>query len=185
MVKIIVRAVIGSFLVAIPQGNVLSQETTNYTYDALGRLVAVDVDGGPADTSGAEYSYDDAGNRTSLSTATGASGGTCNLQTFNASTSDEFSAYAQISPVGSCPVNVTLSYTITKQSGTGSWVDRGFTDGSSVLRPTDTYKLVHIDPTSYSIPAGQILVLRVNWSATSGNAAISPAHSTISIYSSH
>ena len=48
-------------------------ETRTYTYDARGRLVAVDVNGGPADGQSAAYAYDDAGNRTNVTATGGAS----------------------------------------------------------------------------------------------------------------
>jgi hypothetical protein len=182
--RLVVSTAVAGFLIAIPQSAALSQETTNYSYDALGRLVDVNVDGGPADGSSAAIAYDDAGNRTSVTTIKGSPGVTCSLQTFNASSSDEFSAYAQISPVGSCPVNVTLSYTVTKQSGTGSWTVVGFV-GGNILQAGEAYKLIRIDPTAYSVPFGQTLVLKVDWSATSGNATITPSSSTVTFYSSY
>lgn len=48
-----------------------SQETRAFTYDALGRLVAVNVEGGPADETSRSYTYDKAGNRVQVA-ATGA-----------------------------------------------------------------------------------------------------------------
>lgn len=176
--------VLAGHLIAIPQGSALAQEATNYSYDALGRLVDVNIDGGPADGSSAAITYDDAGNRTSVTTIKSSPGVICSLQTYNAGSSDEFSAYAQISPVGSCPVNVTLSYTVTKQSGTGSWTVVGFV-GGNILHAGEAYKLIHIAPTPYSVPDGQTLVLKVNWSATSGNATITPSSSTVTFYSSY
>lgn len=52
----------------------LAGETITYTYDARGRLVAVDHDGGPSDDVRTTYTYDQADNRTNV-TVTGASGG--------------------------------------------------------------------------------------------------------------
>ena len=170
-------------LAALPQSAATSQETTNYSYDALGRLVDVNIDGGPADGSSAAFEYDDAGNRTSVTTAKASPGATCALKPINASSSDEFSAYAQVSAIGSCPVNVTLSYTVTKQSGTGNWTVVGFI-GGNILQAGEAYKLVHIRPTKYSVPDGETLVLKVNWSATSSNASITPSSSTVTFYSS-
>ena len=53
--------IIGSILAAAP---VAAQETIIYEYDALGRLVEVVTDGGPADNVTSGYTYDKAGNRT-------------------------------------------------------------------------------------------------------------------------
>ncbi len=43
-----------------------AQETTTYTYDALGRLARVARSGGPASGANSAYSYDAAGNRTNV-----------------------------------------------------------------------------------------------------------------------
>ena len=50
-----------SILTATP---LAAQETITYEYDALGRLVEVVTDGGPADNVTSGYTYDKAGNRT-------------------------------------------------------------------------------------------------------------------------
>lgn len=46
-----------------------AQETTTYTYDALGRLTLVVRSGGPANNVVSRYGYDNAGNRTAFNTA--------------------------------------------------------------------------------------------------------------------
>ena len=43
-----------------------ANETTNYTYDALGRLVKVEQEGGVNNGVASNYSYDKAGNRTNV-----------------------------------------------------------------------------------------------------------------------
>jgi YD repeat-containing protein len=55
--------------------SVSAQETTAYTYDALGRLVAVRTEGNPDQQRTATYDYDQAGNRTVVRTTGGSSGG--------------------------------------------------------------------------------------------------------------
>lgn len=60
-----------SILTATP---LAAQETITYQYDALGRLVEVSTDGGPADNVNSDYTYDKAGNRT-LVAVSGAAGG--------------------------------------------------------------------------------------------------------------
>jgi len=42
----------------------LAQEVTTYSYDSVGRLVALDISGGPADGAHVSYTLDDADNRT-------------------------------------------------------------------------------------------------------------------------
>lgn len=51
-----------------------AQETTTYTYDALGRVRTVTHSGGSANGTSATYRYDPAGNRTNVTVA-GAAGG--------------------------------------------------------------------------------------------------------------
>jgi YD repeat-containing protein len=59
-------------LAAMVAGSVLTasaawaQETTDYTYDALGRLTKVVKTGGPSSGVQANYSYDAASNRTNV-----------------------------------------------------------------------------------------------------------------------
>jgi uncharacterized protein RhaS with RHS repeats len=69
-----------SFLAGAVGGGMISppasaQETTTYTYDALGRLVAVRADGNPDRQRTAAYDYDEAGNRTVVRTTGESSGG--------------------------------------------------------------------------------------------------------------
>jgi len=54
-----------------------AQETSTYTYDALGRVVTVERSGGPANGTAASYTYDAAGNRIQVNT-TGSSNGNGN-----------------------------------------------------------------------------------------------------------
>lgn len=56
---------------AFHHGNVAAQETTNYTYDTLGRLTGAAVSGGPAAGAITTTQYDPAGNRSNY-TVTGA-----------------------------------------------------------------------------------------------------------------
>jgi len=51
------------------------QETTTYTYDALGRVISVQHSGGPTDGTAATYSYDPASNRTNVTVTLSANGG--------------------------------------------------------------------------------------------------------------
>jgi len=51
---------------------IAGQDSTSYSYDALGRLTTVANSGGPCPAAPASYTYDAAGNRTNV-TVTGAS----------------------------------------------------------------------------------------------------------------
>jgi YD repeat-containing protein len=48
--------------------NVHAQETQTYSYDAKGRLIKVERDGGVQDGADSDYAYDAANNRTSVAT---------------------------------------------------------------------------------------------------------------------
>lgn len=60
--------------VLFPSVAAVAQETTTYTYDALGRVRTVTRSGGPASGASATYSYDPASNRTNV-TVTGTAAG--------------------------------------------------------------------------------------------------------------
>ncbi|MEO9826131.1 MAG: hypothetical protein ABJF50_17155, partial [Paracoccaceae bacterium] len=53
------------------------QSTQAYTYDALGRLVQVEVAGGQNNSDARAICYDDAGNRISYIAASGSTGAGC------------------------------------------------------------------------------------------------------------
>jgi YD repeat-containing protein len=61
--------------IALPSTGADAQETTTYTYDALGRLVAVTKSGGPSSGLQASYTYDHAGNRTNVTVTNAPNGG--------------------------------------------------------------------------------------------------------------
>jgi hypothetical protein len=52
-------------------GAARASETVTYSYDALGRLVAISTSGGPNSGQNVRTCYDPAGNRTSYTVATG------------------------------------------------------------------------------------------------------------------
>lgn len=63
-------AVIGILIVGLSGARMaLSQETSTYTYDALGRVTNVSRSGGPQDGTNTTYVYDPAGNRTNVHVA--------------------------------------------------------------------------------------------------------------------
>jgi len=51
-----------------------AQETTTYTYDALGRVVTVGRSGGPVNGSTTNYAYDPASNRTNVTVSNSPNG---------------------------------------------------------------------------------------------------------------
>ena len=58
-------------------GAACAQETTTYTYDALGRVTGVAKSGGPANGTNSNYTYDAASNRTNV-TVSGSPNGSGN-----------------------------------------------------------------------------------------------------------
>lgn len=62
---------LGSALVALTVGNAAdASDTVTYTYDALGRLIAVSTSGGPNNGQAVSAGYDPAGNRSNYCLAT-------------------------------------------------------------------------------------------------------------------
>jgi len=53
----------------------MAQETTTYTYDALGRVITVQHSGGPNDGTTASYSFDAASNRMNVTVTQASNGG--------------------------------------------------------------------------------------------------------------
>lgn len=162
-----------------------SGETRQYTFDALGRLIEVDVSGGPADGVARDYAYDDAGNRTKVagSGGTGAAASQCELQTHDLTVSDGFSARVKVEPVSPCAFHVPLTATVTQLSGHGSWSQETFVSNRT-LAAGQTYKIFEIEPVAGSVPTGTPLVLRVSFTTTASDAAFLIAHSTVTITSS-
>ena len=63
-VSLLAGVVVGGVL--LPEAVSAQSSTQTYSYDALGRLIEVDVSGGSEDGSSRDYSYDAAGNRTNV-----------------------------------------------------------------------------------------------------------------------
>ncbi len=170
---------------ALAQG---SESAHTYTYDALGRLVKVQVAGGEQDGETRDYAYDAAGNRTQVS-ASGSSDpmpADCALiGSEMTSAPDTTIAWPRVFVAQTCDTNLTLSYTIQQVSGTGSLSDDGFSQSDPVLEaslPADeTVKLVYITPIAASVPSGEQLVLDVHWKADGYAGAGSEAVSRVRI----
>lgn len=181
---------IGSLLLASSPSPLKASETQTYTYDARGRLVSVISSGTVNNNRSITYCYDKADNRTLYNSDTSGAQASCTpapsctLTAISPTSSDEFAVYPRVEKSGSCPTNVTLSYSIQYVSGPGSYYDGGFV-GGNVLYTYETSKPVAIYPTAFSIPAGQELRLDVTFTSTTPGVTISPSVSNVTIVSSY
>lgn len=165
-------------------GAAAAEQATDYQYDALGRLIKVDVSGGPKDGTARDYALDDAGNRTSVVASTyGAASTVCSLRTADVTVGDNFPAYVQISAVAPCAHSIALSYTIRTLSGTGSYTDGGFGIGGAVMAANATSKTLRIYPTSGSVPTGKELVLQVQFGTQTADTEFALSSSIVTISS--
>lgn len=104
--------VLASAMLCAP-GLAKAQETTAYTYDALGRLTSVAVSGGAASGVTQSYKFDAAGNRTSVTVVGAPSGGgqsNCSFRIHDAVGNDEFTLQVSIEKVGTCSGVAQISY---------------------------------------------------------------------------
>lgn len=174
-------ALVGAFLCLAPIGIAHASETTNYTYDELGRLVTAATQGGPNNGVSTTTSFDPAGNRNSYAVA---GGGGCTIVALDGGSTDEFTAYAYVQPTSTCSGPVTIGY--STQDGTGVAHTHYYpASGTITLQPSDTYKWVTVSPIYGSVPSGQNRIFYVNFTIQSGNATLTDAQSKITIESSN
>lgn len=174
----------------------MASETIAYTYDAKGRLIKVQRSGSVNNSVTTEYEHDRADNRTRVRITN--SGGTPTPTptptptsagcTFTSSAdingqSDEFSANPYIMRNNECAAPVTLSYTVTRVSGSGQYDihDAPF-GGTGPFNPgnsSDLYRAIRISAWTSTVNPGDNLVLNVHWAVTSNNASITDADTQI------
>jgi len=176
----------------------LAQSTTStetYIYDALGRLVEVDVAGGEEDGASRTYTYDDVDNRTQVVSTEGAnsgSGGSSTLPTECALIGSEMPplpdtdfAWPRVFVSSACQEDLQLSFTVEEISGQGSWSPGTFQGNDPILNAgppgNETVKLAYVQPVAGSVPSGTQLVLQVNWQVDNFTGAGTTAESTVRI----
>ncbi len=84
----------------------MAQETTTYTYDALGRVTGVVHIGGPANGTSSTYTYDPASNRTNV-TVSGSPNGNANSATSDNGASAPATIYVVVPLNGFTVIPVT------------------------------------------------------------------------------
>lgn len=105
-----------------------AQETTRYSYDALGHLVGVTHSGCAASGVTSTYSYDPAGNRTNVTTSVPVAGGDCTFAVRDGGFSHDWEFPSNpfliwIDKSGSCTAATTLAYSFSRPgSPSGTFV---------------------------------------------------------------
>lgn len=97
----------------------VAQETTTYTYDALGRLKSSGISGGPNAGSTSSISFDPAGNRTNYS-VTGAGGPpeiSCEISGSNGYSYGGWPVQMMVMRKGNCPAGQQVSYQTADGTG--------------------------------------------------------------------
>lgn len=72
IVRMLLLVTVGASYAAT--GSAQAQESTTYTYDALGRVTAANRSGGPMNGANSGYVYDPAGNRTNVTVSNSPNG---------------------------------------------------------------------------------------------------------------
>jgi len=172
-------ALAGAILCLAPTGNARASETTNYTYDELGRLVTSSIQGGPNAGTSSSTTFDPVGNR-----AIYAVGGSCTLTAEDTGTTDEFSVSAWVSASGTCSTPITLSY--STQNGTAIAGTHYYSkSGTVVLTNVSTGVGVSVSPIYGSVHGSDLKVFYVNFAVQSGNATFADPQSAIVISTSN
>jgi hypothetical protein len=135
-------------------GATLAQETTSYTYDALGRLITTANAGGPNDGISSTYAFDPASNRTSVAVTTSSGGaGNCSFAISDAGIGAQSGGVMQftIRKTGTCSTTTVINFAcstttvINFASRDGTAVGHYTpTSGSVAFTPADTTKFVRI-----------------------------------------
>lgn len=123
---VILFIVIAVTMVAPSSAN--AQETTEYSYDALGRLVGVSHNGSTTGGVTSSYSYDPSGNRTNVTTSTPVAGGDCTFAVRDGGFSYDWEFPSNpfliwIDKSGSCTAPTTIEYSFSRPgSPSGTFV---------------------------------------------------------------
>lgn len=160
---------VAAVLIAILPPQARASETVTYSYDALGRLVATSVSGGPNNGMSTSIQLDKADNRTNYSLALATP---CVLTAGSDLEGSEYSVHPTLTTSGSCS-GVSFSYTVQVLTGSGTYYDSVY----STIGNT-TYLNVSALPRSPYDP----LVLKINWVIYSGTATFGRQYSIVTFY---
>lgn len=175
MIKALRSASLLAMILPLAIGTARAGETTTYTYDAQGRLVAVQSSGTVNNGQNVSVSYDAAGNRTNYTVA-GAGPGTPTLSIGNASVTEGGNLLFTVTLSPSATGTVTVNYA----TANGTAVAPGdYTAASGTLTFTggQTSKTITVATIDDSTTESSE-VMTVTLSGATGGAAIDPAAGT-------
>lgn len=133
--------VLALVLAAWPAVTSSASETTTYSYDALGRLVATSNVGGPRHGKTNAQDYDPVGNRTAIAVGQPLPGPAPNASVFSisgpATISEGASAVFTISRTGTASASLSVNYA-TSNGSAAAPVDFGAVSGTMTFLPWET-----------------------------------------------
>ena len=154
-----------------------AQESTTYRYDALGRLIQVNVGSNAL----VEYSFDAAGSRQLIVTTTFVPPANCNIDIVDygftlVKYGQPYSGYSQIIPGAGCTSPVTISN--ATQDGTAIY-NANYVATSGLLSVSPGQSYVRYPLSGLAIGGAESLEFYVNFAVVSGNATLSKTRATI------
>lgn len=125
-------------------GPLLAQETTTYTYDALGRLTATNISGSANGGVQTSTGFDPAGNRTSYAVSGAAStGNNVTLSIGSTSTTEGNQLIFTVTKSGVATSNTTVNFA-TSNGSASAGSDYNATTGTLTFAPSETTKTIAV-----------------------------------------
>ena len=160
-----------TLMVALPPAH--ANETVNYTYDALGRVVQVARSGTVNNGVNATYAYDAAGNRSNVTLTGATAAAAASFAIGDASATEGGALTFTVTKAGTASGSLTVNYaTANNTAVAGS--DFNSTSGTLTFAAVDTSKTIAISTINDSAVESSETMF-VNLSGASGGATISRA----------
>ena len=144
-------------LAAWPAVTSSASETTTYSYDALGRLVATSNVGGPRHGKTNAQDYDPVGNRTAIAVGQPLPGPAPNASVFSisgpATISEGASAVFTISRTGTASASLSVNYA-TSNGSAAAPVDFGAVSGTMTFLPWETARTFAVNVVDDGVSEG-------------------------------